>query len=210
MLDRHVRLMRTVFSILAVLTLLPAGLSAQVSGDTAIALPIRGDRTISFETDEGTWMSLDVSPDGQSVLFDLVGDLYVVPIGGGEARRITSGIAWDCMPRFSPDGRQIAFISDRSGSDNLWVMNIDGTGLRQVTKETDFALSSPEWAPDGEYIVARKFGAYPGPVDYLRSVPLWIFHKAGGSGLELVPAGAGGGGTTTNTGAAFSPDGRYV
>jgi Tol biopolymer transport system component/imidazolonepropionase-like amidohydrolase len=196
------------FAILA--TLLPAGLGAQVSGDTALALPIRGDRTISFETDEGTWMSLDVSPDGQTILFDLVGDLYVVPMGGGEARRITSGIAWDCMPRFSPDGRQVAFISDRSGSDNLWVMNLDGTGLRQVTKETDFALSSPEWTPDGDYIVTRKFGAYPGPVDYLRSVPLWIFHKDGGSGIELFPAGAGGDGLTTNTGAAFSPDGRYA
>jgi Tol biopolymer transport system component/imidazolonepropionase-like amidohydrolase len=189
---------------------LPAGAAAQVSGDTAVALPIRGDRTIAFDTDEGTWISLDVSPDGRTIVFDLVGDLYLLPIEGGEARRITSGIAWDCMPRFSPDGRQVAFISDRSGSDNLWVMNVDGTALRQVTKETDFALSSPEWTPDGDYLVTRKFGAYPGPVDYLRSVPLWIYHKDGGNGLELFPAGAGGGGLTTNTGAAFSPDGRYA
>jgi Tol biopolymer transport system component/imidazolonepropionase-like amidohydrolase len=178
-------------------------------GDTAVALPIKPDRTISFDTDEGTWISLDASPDGRSIAFDLVGDLYILPMNGGEARRITSGMAWDCMPRFSPDGRSIAFISDRSGSDNLWIVNIDGSGLRQVTKETDFALSSPEWVPDGDYIVARKFGAYPGPVDYLRSVPLWLYHKDGGSGTELFP-GPGNTGLTTNTGAAFSPDGRYM
>ncbi len=111
------------------------------------------------------------------------------------------------MPRFSPDGKTIAFISDRSGSDNLWLVNLDGSGRKQVTKEVDFALSSPEWTPDGDYLVARKFGPYPGPVDYLRNVPLWLYHRNGGNGTELFP-GAGGTGTTTNTGASFSPDGR--
>jgi len=194
---------------LLALLALSQGLAAQQMPADSTALPIKPARTIAFDTDEGTWISLDVSPDGHSIVFDLVGDLYVLPIEGGQARRITSGMAWDCMPRFSPDGRTIAFISDRSGSDNLWVMNADGTGLRQVTRETDFALSSPAWTPDGDYLVARRFGAYPGPVDYLRSVPLWMVHKDGGSGTELFP-GAGGTGTTTNTGAAFSPDGRYM
>src|SRR5205085_8393980 len=118
-------------------------------------LPLKPTRTISFTTDEGTWMSLDVSPDGSTIIFDLLGDLYTIPMTGGTARRLTSGMAWDCMPRWAPDGKTIAFISDRSGSDNLWLMNPDGTGLRAITKETDYALSSPAWSPDGQYLVAR-------------------------------------------------------
>ena len=79
-------------------------------------------------------------------------------------------MAWDCMPRWSPDGRRIAFISDRDGSDNLWTLPAEGGVPRRVTKEVDFALSSPAWTPDGQYIVARRFGPYPGPVDYLPNV----------------------------------------
>ncbi len=175
--------------------------------DTLMVLPIEPTRTISFTTDEGTWVSLDVSPDGRSIVFDLVGDLYLLAINGGEARRITSGTAWDCMPVFSPDGSQIAFISDRSGSDNLWVMNVDGTGLRRVTSETDFALSSPEWTPDGENLVARRFGPYPTPENYLTNVPLWMYHVDVGKGFEVYPRKEG---NTTNTGAAFSPDGNLM
>ncbi len=124
-------------------------------------LPIEPKRKISFSTDEGTWMSLDVSPDGKQIVFDILGDLYVLPIAGGEAKAITSGMPWDCQPRFSPDGKQIAFISDRTGSDNIWLINADGTNPKQVSKETDDLLGSPSWAPDGNYIVARKYGPYP-------------------------------------------------
>src|SRR5688572_15106928 len=59
-------------------------------------------RTISFEVNEGTWMSLDVSPDGKTILFDLLGDLYTLPIGGGEATLLLGGRDWDQMPRYSP------------------------------------------------------------------------------------------------------------
>ncbi|MCI0432856.1 MAG: amidohydrolase family protein [Gemmatimonadetes bacterium] len=176
--------------------------------DTGLTLPIQPARTLRFTTDEGTWISLDVSPDGRSIVFDLLGDLYTISITGGRATRLTSGMAWDCMPRWSPDGQRIAFVSDRDGSDNLWVVNTDGTGARRVTKEVDNALSSPAWTPDGQYLVARRFGPYPGPVDYLRSVPLWMYHIDGGSGIELYPGRAGR--TTTNTGPAFSPDGRTL
>jgi Tol biopolymer transport system component/imidazolonepropionase-like amidohydrolase len=199
------------------LCILPALTSAQetpvtfaraTAPDTATKLPLKPARKVSFTTDEGTWLSLDVSPDGKTIVFDLLGDLYLLPITGGEAKRITSGMAWDCMPRFSPDGKSIAFISDRSGSDNLWLINPDGTGAHPITRETDNALSSPSWTPDGDYLVVRRFGAYPTRENYLTNVPLWMYHKDVGTGIELYPRRPNT--PTTNTGAAFSPDGRTV
>src|SRR5262245_57912473 len=82
--------------------------------------------TIEFTTDEGTWMSLDVSPDGKTIAFDLLGDLYTLPIDGGSATRIAGGMSFESQPKFSPDGTTIAFLSDRSGVENLWMMNADG------------------------------------------------------------------------------------
>lgn len=111
---------------------------------------------VSIDTDEGTWISVDVSPRGDEIAFDLLGDIYTIPIGGGEARALTSGIEWDMQPRYSPDGRSIAFTSDRAGGDNIWIMNRDGSSPRQVTKEKFRLLNSPAWTPDGNYIVARK------------------------------------------------------
>ncbi|MGB0033882.1 MAG: amidohydrolase family protein [Candidatus Acidiferrales bacterium] len=170
-------------------------------------LPLTPTRKISFTTDEGTWMSLDISPDGKQIVFDLLGDLYLAPVAGGESKRLTSGLPWDCQPRFSPDGKQVAFISDRNGSDNLWLINVDGTGAKKVSEETDDQLGSPAWAPDGSYIIVRKYGPYPGPENYLRVTSLWLFHKDGGKGLELVKAK---GETQISSGASFSPDGKLV
>jgi Tol biopolymer transport system component/imidazolonepropionase-like amidohydrolase len=187
---------------------LPAQTPVVAGADTGVALPIRPTRTLRFTTDEGTWISLDVSPDGKTIVFDLLGDLYVIPIAGGKATRLTNGMSWDCMPRWSPDGQTIAFISDRDGSDNLWLVSTDGTGARRLTKEVDNALSSPAWTPDGQYIVARRFGPYPSSENYLTNVPLWMYHRNGGSGAELFPARTGR--QTTNTGVAFSPDGRTM
>src|SRR5438309_1028196 len=72
----------------------------------ADTLSLATPRPLRFTTDEGTWMSVDVSPDGRTLVFDLLGDLYTMPITGGQAARITSGQAFDAMPRFSPDGKQ--------------------------------------------------------------------------------------------------------
>lgn len=173
-----------------------------------MTLPIKPVRTLSFTTDEGTWISLDVSPDGRRIVFDLLGDLYTLPIGGGKAARLTSGMAWDAMPRWSPDGNSIAFISDRDGGDNLWLVKADGSGARRITKEVDNALSSPAWSPDGQYLVVRRFGPYPSAENYLTNVPLWMYHVNGGNGVQIFPTSATR--KTTSTGAAFSPDGRTL
>ena len=170
-------------------------------------LPLKPARKIEFTTDEGTWVSLDVSPDGSQIVFDLLGDLYLVPVAGGEAKRITSGLPWDCQPRFSPDGKEIAFISDRNGSDNIWRMELTSGKLTQVTKETEWQVGSPAWSPDGEYIIARKFGVYPGPNDFLRGIALWMYHRDGGKGVEVVK---GRGETTINSGAVYAPDGKTI
>ncbi len=90
-----------------------------------------------------------------------------MPIAGADGSdgrvptKLTEGIAWDMQPRFSPDGKWIAFTSDRTGKserggDNIWVMRSDGSDAKQVTNETFQLLNGPAWSPDGQYIVARS------------------------------------------------------
>ncbi len=124
-------------------------------------------------------------PEGNEIVFDLLGDIYLMPIEGADGKKVspkklTSGMAWDMQPRFSPDGRWIAFTSDRTaksdrGGDNIWVMRRDGTDVRQVTGETFRLLNGPAWSPDGNYIVARKH--FSGRRS-LGSGEVWMYHRA--------------------------------
>ncbi len=139
-------------------------------------------KTVRFTTGEGTWMNVDVSPDGQEIVFDLFGDLYLLPVDGGRARRLTSGPAFDVQPRFSPDGSRISFTSDRAGGDNIWVMNRDGSSPRQVSKEDFRLLNNAAWTPDGNYLVARKHFT---STRSLGAGEIWMFHITGGTGLQL-------------------------
>src|SRR6187455_2328214 len=170
-------------------------------------LPLIPTRPLKFSTDEGTWMSLDVSPDGKTIVFDLLGDLYTIPIGGGSAKRITSGSGFDGQPRFAPDGKSIVFVSDRSGSENLYLVDPEGQRVRPLTTGRNQAYVSPDFTPDGQYIVVS------------RSNDLWLYHKDGGSGLRLTgqtpppqqQGGPGGGNQPNNfMGASVAPDGRYI
>jgi Tol biopolymer transport system component len=133
-----------------------APLASALSIASAAELPLEPSRRVSFGVEEGTWMSLDVSPGGDRLVFDLLGDLYTLPIQGGEATRITSGTAFDTQPRYAPDGRQVVFVSDRSGHENLWTIDAAGGEPRPLTREADFQFISPAWAPDGRSLVVVK------------------------------------------------------
>ncbi|MCS7035173.1 MAG: amidohydrolase, partial [Saprospiraceae bacterium] len=159
---------------------------------------------VSFVVTEGTWMNVDVSPDGQTVVFDLLGDIYAMPISGGEARCLRAGLAWEVQPRFSPDGRKILFTSDAGGGDNIWVMNADGTEARPVTKETFRLLNNPAWMPDGEYFVARKHFT---STRSLGAGELWLYHLSGGEGVQLTKRKND---QQDVNEPSVSPDGRYV
>ena len=140
-------------------------------------------QTVSIDTRSGTWMSVDVSPDGKQLVFDLLGDLYLLPITGGAAVPLTHSIAWEMQPRFSPDGKQIAYISDAAGGDNLWVMNTDGSNAHSVSNEKLRLLNNPVWHPNGQYLAARKHFA---GTRSLGSGEIWLYHLgAGGSGVAL-------------------------
>jgi Tol biopolymer transport system component len=172
-------------------------------------LPIQPARTITFETGQVVGMrpELDLSPDGRTFVFSLFGDLYTLPVAGGEATQLTRGLAWDADPVWSPDGRRIAFLSDATGAGAIWVMAADGSERRPVTRERQLvpydrwsnetmraAFLGPvpssltlRWLPDGRAIVAGDS----------------LYHIADGSAAPTGDAHPGG-----LADAGFSPDGR--
>lgn len=198
---------------LAILLLGAVPLAAQDTTRTASpTVPARWDvnaprgpnRPLEFETSAGTWMNLDVSPDGRTLVFDLLGDIYTMPITGGRATLIRGGMAFETMPRWSPDGRRIAFTSDRDGIENLWTMDLSGGDLRQVSRERERQVSNPAWTPDGQYLVGRKHFRN---TRSLGAGEMWIWHIGGGSGLKLTDRRNW---EQNATEPSLSPDGRYV
>ncbi len=168
-----------------------------------IDAPHAPTRTLSFTTDEGTWLHVDVHPDGQRLVFSLLGDLYLLPIAGGQAQRITSGPAYDVQPRFSPDGAAIAFASDRDGMENLWTCDLAGGSLRQVSKEKDSTVSAPAWTPDGAYLLGRKRLTDTSSIGL---VELWLWHLKGGQGVQLTKKDE----QADAADPVFSRDGRWL
>jgi Tol biopolymer transport system component len=177
----------------------------QPPGET---LPLEPTRTIAFDIDEGTWMSVDVAPQGDEIAFDLLGDLYRLDAGGGRATAITHGLAFDAQPTYSPDGTWIAFVSDRSGAENLWLVRPDGSDARQITfGDDDSVLVSPAWTPDGQALYVSRF------LWSLNNYELWRYGLDGSAELVVPvkdhdpPHDRGG---VSSLGAVVSPDGQSV
>ncbi|MFN1834920.1 amidohydrolase family protein [Balneola sp. MJW-20] len=161
-------------------------------------LPMKPGRLIDLESSEATWMSLDVSPDGSMIAFDFMGDLYQMPITGGEAEQLTDGMAFDTHPRYSPDGKYLLYTSDASGGENLYYMNLeDSADVTQVTKGKNSGYAAGEWTPDGNYIIGAKGKGVP---------KLWMYHKDGGGGTAIISSPGG----LKTTDPAVSHDGRFI
>jgi len=176
-------------------------------------LPLKTDKKIEFTTDEGTWMSLDIASDSKTIVFDLLGDIYTVPASGGEAKRIIGGLSFESQPKFSPDGKKIAFLSDRSGAENVWLADADGSNPKPLTKGRNQLFLSPSWTPDGQYVIVSKSG------ESIGTFSLWMYHKDGGSGVQIgqpdppfQPPGSGQPQPVRHNkfGAVASSDGRFI
>ena len=209
-----------VVAVLGLAAVLPLMAQEQTAAPVADGLVLKPERTIDFTTDEVTWLSLDVSPDGRTIVFDVLGDLYTLPTGGGEATRIIGGLSFESQPTWSPDGKTIAFLSDRTGIENLWLADADGTSPRAVSKDgrtndRPQIMASPAWTPDGQFLVVSK-SRPPDPGTFW----LYLYHRDGGSGVRVgappppqaspdtpapppVPP-------ANRLGAVVSPDGRFI
>ena len=206
--------------LVAVSVLLITPILAQDSEDTdkkEEGLPLEVAETIEFTVDEATWMSVDISPDGRTLVFDLLGDLYTLTVEGGEATRIIGGMSFESQPRYSPDGRTIVFLSDRSGVENLWLADADGSNPRALskdpaTKTRPQLMASPSWTADGDYVLVSKSR----PPE--RTFAVFMYHKDGGTGVRVgspppeeqtAPDGRRIQ-AQNRLGATASPDGRFI
>lgn len=160
-------------------------------------LSLEATRSVEINTDEGTWMSLDVHPTGKKIIFDLLGDLYELPIEGGKATRITEGLAFDSQPKYAPDGNSILFLSDRSGGNNVWILDRKEQDTVQLTQGNTFKIQSADWSPDGNYVAVSKG---------TRNFKLHIYHKKGGGGSQLIDEPE----RLKISEPTFSPDGRLI
>jgi Tol biopolymer transport system component/imidazolonepropionase-like amidohydrolase len=160
--------------------------------------------TFNLKTTEGTWMNLDVSPDGKTIVFDLLGDIYTMPISGGTSTILRSGLAYEVQPRFSPNGKYISFTSDAEGGNNIWVMTADGKNAKAITKEKFRLLNNAVWTPDGKSLVARKHYTSQRSVG---AGEMWQYPLSGAAGLQLTKRKND---QQDVNDPSISPDGKYL
>ena len=142
--------------------------SSRSAGSWDVTRPRGTTRAIDFVTDVGTWMSVDVSPDGRWLAFNLLANVYRLPVEGGEATNLTanSGVALNFHPRISPDGRTIAFVTDRGGGERrVWLMDADGTNPRALASAARLRPSELDWMPNGKAVLIKSQGIWLAPLD---------------------------------------------
>ena len=195
------------FSITCII-LLAGGLLAQTT-HLDKQLPLEATRTLEIDVDEITWLSIDVAPNGQNLVLDALGDLYILPMNGGFATQLTSGMAFDSQPVYSPDGSKIAFVSDRGGKEDIWVIDVDD-GSSRVLSDTDgdALLASPSWSPNGDHVIASKSSWASSTFE------LWAYPLLGGKGVAITKANRNGSSALSSRhnalGGVYSPDGKYL
>ena len=176
--------------------------------EPARTLPLQPTRKLNFQTDEATWLALDVSPIDKSIVFELLGDLYALPFSGGEAKLLIGGLGMETQPTFSPDGKTLAFLSDRDGSENLWIADANGSNPKQLTKDSTATFVSPAWSPDGQFLAVSRI------TPTSRTAEIWMYHRDGGTGVQVTKAaereGTPNPDRLSSLGARFSPDGKFL
>lgn len=187
-----------------IFTALACALAPSGLADSPAAAPPSPSRTVSLDLSEGTWMSLDVSPDGERILFDLLNDIYVMPASGGTAVAVHDGAAAQRSPQFSPDGQSMVYLSDESGADNIWISSLDGSGTQQITHETHAMIAGPAWSADGNAIAAVKTYS---DIFRVRNSEIHLYSLDGSSDEIIVPPPASGKDVQEPR---FAPDGRHL
>lgn len=192
--------------ILLFLGLTPGVISPVTAADKLSLAP---DRVLSFQVEEATWMSLDVAPDGTQMVIEVLGDLYLLPIAGGQAEPLSVGMHFDSQPRFSPDGQSIAFVSDRDGGEEVWLLNLEsGEAKKLTTVDNRLEFASPTWSPDSAHVVVSRTSFDLGTFE------LWAYAVEGGSGTRITKAKAKSDTPRASRhnalGAVYDPSGRYL
>jgi Tol biopolymer transport system component len=172
-------------------------------------LPMKPARILDYEVSKGTYMSLAVSPDGKTIMFDMLGEIYALPAEGGRAVPIATGMAFEAQPTFSPDGKWIAYVSDKTGGDNVWIARTDGSGARRISEDDEGAVrTSPAWSADGRSVYVSRYRIR------IDRYELWR-HPIDGGAAELVApaqlsADAPRSAWQSTLGAAASRDGKHL